>query len=94
MIRKKNKSTRLYYFDLEVRQHISSCESIRTTGEILPPIIILEGLVFLEKWFIASVGLYSDTIVGFNDSGYMNDEFSMHYIRYFDKYFRKNRVEI
>ncbi len=90
--RKKNRSTRLYHPDPEVRQHISSCESIRTTGEILPPMIILEGSVFLEKWFIASVGLHPDTIVGLNDSGYMNDELSMHYIRHFDEYSRKNRV--
>ena len=90
--RVKNRAQKIYHPDPEVRQHVSSCESIRTTGEVLPLMIILEGQVFLQKWFSLEVGLHPETIVGLNDSGYMNDEFSIDYIRHFNRLTRNHRV--
>jgi hypothetical protein len=88
----KNRATRFYHPNLKMRQYVSSCESIRITGEILPPIIIFEGQVFLQKWVFMEIGLHDDIIVNFNDSEYMNDELSIDYIRYFDRFTKIYRV--
>jgi hypothetical protein len=39
----RNRKIRFYYSDFNYRQHVSSCETINAAGEIIPPIIILEG---------------------------------------------------
>jgi hypothetical protein len=54
--------------------------------------VILKGKQYLEKWFSLEIGLYPDTIVGLNDSGYMNDELSIVYIRHFDQFSRKTMI--
>jgi hypothetical protein len=44
-----NRKTRIFHPDPECRTHLSSAETIRTTGEVGPSMVILEGKQYLEK---------------------------------------------
>jgi len=88
----KNRKIKIFHPDSACRQYVSACESIRTTGDTAPPMLIFEGKQYLEKWFSEDIGLHLDTIIGLNDSGYMNDELSMTYIKHWDRFTRDTRV--
>ena len=61
-------------------------ESIHSTGEKAPPFLILEGKVYLQKWFVKSVNLPPGTTIGLNNSGYIDDQLSMEFIKHFDQH--------
>jgi hypothetical protein len=76
----RNHKIRFYYSNSEYRQHVSSCEIINATGEIILSIIILKSRQYLEKWFSIEIGLQINAFIRFNNSEYMNDELSIIYI--------------
>jgi hypothetical protein len=45
----RNRKIRFYHSNSKYRQHVSFCEIINAAGEIIFPMIILEGRQYFEK---------------------------------------------
>ena len=67
-----HKVKKLVMADPDNRDYITSVECINGTGRVIPPMIILQKKLNLDKW--ADNDLDGDTLLRVNDSGYSNDD--------------------
>lgn len=61
----------IYLSDLDNRESITSVECISVGGEVMPPMIIMQGKIMLEKHFNNS--LNNETLIAVLESRYSND---------------------
>ena len=59
--------------DPDNREYITSVESISDEGYSIPPILILCGVLILEKW-VEEDDLDEDILLATSPTGYSNDE--------------------
>jgi hypothetical protein len=64
------------------RKHVTAVEAVNVKGETIEPLLIAAGKVLQERWFEE---LSDTTLVGVSDSGYMDDELSLEYIKHFER---------
>jgi hypothetical protein len=60
-------------------------EAISGSGHSIPPLVILQGIVFIQNWFI-SCGLPSNWVLGVSDIAYSNDEIALSWLKHFDQH--------
>ena len=52
------------------REPVALYESISGDGEVLPPMIILPGMLHVEQWYSTSTELEDNVLVGVSETGY------------------------
>ena len=70
--------------DPDNRESLTSIETIRGDGTVLPPYIVLNGKQYMEKWFEAT-DLEEEATFDLSDTGYSNDEISLRYLEHFNR---------
>jgi hypothetical protein len=73
----------VYLADPEIRDWVTTIETIGAGGTTIPSMIILAGSVMLEKHF--QNDLDDNTLLGITVTGYSNDIMGMEYIQHFHK---------
>jgi hypothetical protein len=75
-------STRyVFKSDPDNREYITTVEYICADGSLIPPMLILQGEVLLEKYFDNS--LDDDTLIAANATVYMNQGLGLKWIKHF-----------
>ena len=85
-----NPTKRVFSSSPENRESATSIEAINATGLAIPPIIILQGINILMRWF--SNDLHPETQITTSESGSTDDWISYQWIKHFDEYTRKVQV--
>jgi DDE superfamily endonuclease len=80
----------VYLADPDVRDWVTTIETISAGGERIPAMLILAGQTHLEKFFAND--LEDDTLLGVTTTGYSNDLMGLEYIEHFNKMTEKKRV--
>jgi hypothetical protein len=83
------KNRRLYLFDPDNRNSITSVEIISVDKIIIDSFIILPGANYLYKVFR---DLFGKTLISINKTSYLNDDLNLEYTRYFNKYIINKRI--
>ena len=73
----------VYLSDLDNRESITSVECISAGGEAIPPMVIMQGKIMLEKHFNNS--LNNETLIAVSESGYSNDVLGYQWLMHFNK---------
>lgn len=67
------------------RKHLTAVEAVSAAGAVIEPMLIASGRVLQERWFEE---LTDNTLVGVNDSGYIDDELAPESIQHFERFIR------
>ncbi len=86
----KEEKARVFLEDPENRDFISSIECMSGDGSVISNMIILSGKSHLEKFFLHN-NLYGNITMAVSDTGYNNDELSLHWLEHFDNNTWKKR---
>jgi hypothetical protein len=73
------------------RDYITSMEAISGDGEVLPPLLIAQGSVHLQKSY-THTSLLDNYAVGLSKSGYAIDTLSLEWLKHFDLHSAKRQV--
>lgn len=73
------------------RDYVTSIETISGNGHVLPPMLVAQGSVHLEKWY-TQTSLPDEYVVGLSNSGYANDTLSIEWLKYFDIWTSQRQV--
>ena len=66
------------------RESVTICETISGDGCVLPPIVIVSGVIHQEQWF-TTTGIDDDTLLAVSDTGYSNDILSLEWLKHFER---------
>ena len=72
------------------REYVTSCECISAGGRNIPPMVIIAGVLILEKWPQQN-DLNDDVLLTTSPTGYSNDDLAIDWLKHFDKH-RKGQV--
>nr|POF13587.1 hypothetical protein CFP56_02610 [Quercus suber] len=65
------------------RKHVTVVEAVNAARGVIPPMFIASGLIIQERWF---EGLTEgDSLLGVIDSGYINDQLALEWIKHFER---------
>ena len=76
------------------RETATVVESISAIGQVIEPMVILEGKHLLRKWFEDAnhVASFTDkTLVAVNETGYMNDLLAVEFMKHFERLTRPKK---
>ena len=79
--------------DPDNREYITSVESISGGGKTIPPMLILCGILILEKWAEEN-DLDEDILLATSPTGYSNDELALQWLEHFEIHSRKSQVGV
>lgn len=71
---------RVYLPTPDDRTTLTMTECVNAEGNAITPMIIIEGVAFLERYF---VDLPDNYLVAYSTSGYTNDELSLEWVKHF-----------
>ena len=77
--------------DPDNREYVTSCECISAGGRDIPPMVIIAGVLILEKWAQQN-DLNDDVLLTTSPTGYSNDDLAIDWLKHFDKHSRKGQV--
>ena len=77
--------------NLDNREYVTSCECISAGGRDIPPMVIIAGVLILEKWAQQN-DLNDDVLLTTSPTGYSNDDLAIDWLKHFDKHSRKGQV--
>ena len=69
------------------RELVTSCEVISGDGHVLPPMVILPGIMHMEDW-TSNTGLEDDVLMAVSETGYSNDMLCLGWLKHFEKFSR------
>ena len=75
------------------RDFITSVEAISADGEVLPPLLIVQGINHLQQWY-TNTALPDDYLIGTSPSGYSNDTLSIDWLKHFDNWSTKRQCGV
>ena len=75
------------------REYITSVESITVGGKTTPPMLILCGVLILEKWAEEN-DLDEDILLATSPTGYSNDELALQWLEHFEIHSRRPQVRV
>ncbi|KAI1005651.1 hypothetical protein K3495_g2563 [Podosphaera aphanis] len=81
----------VYLIDPENLDYVTCIEAISANGKTIPPMVILSGALFLEKFF--GNDLDDGVIFAMTESGYTNDMLSFEWVKHFDKHTKPSNPE-
>ena len=67
------------------RELVSVCETISGDGVVLPPMIIVPGIIHQESWY-TTTRIPDNYLVGTSETGYNNDELTMKWLVHFEHF--------
>lgn len=76
----------------QIRESATLVEAISAGGRFIPPMVILKGKRHMAKWYDDSIPIDPKALIGVSESGFTNDELTLHWIKHFEYYTRENRV--
>ena len=79
--------------DPDNREYITSVGSISGGGKTIPPMLILCGILILEKWAEEN-DLDEDILLATSPIGYSNDELALRWLEHFEIHSRKSQVGV
>jgi hypothetical protein len=71
----------VYLADLDNRESLTIIETISASGKAITLFLILKGEILLEEYF--NNNLNTETVFATSSTGYINDVFSLKYIKHF-----------
>ena len=77
--------------DPDNREYVTSCECISAGGRDIPPMVIIAGVLILEKWAQQN-DLNDDVLLTTSPTSYSNDDLAIDWLKHFDKHSRKGQV--
>ena len=77
--------------DPDNREYVTSCECISAGGRDIPLMVIIAGVLILEKWAQQN-DLNDDVLLTPSPTGYSNDDLAIDWLKHFDKHSRKGQV--
>jgi hypothetical protein len=84
------KNRRLYLFDPDNRESITSVETIDADGIVIDSFLILLGANYLYKAFR---DLFGKTLIDISKTNYSNDDLNLEYTRHFNKYIINKHID-
>jgi hypothetical protein len=84
----QDRSTKIYMPDADERTYITVVERVQADGSSIPPMVIQQGSVFIERFF--PDGLQDNVLMGLS-SGYNNDELSLDWLKHYDRFTKDRR---
>ena len=75
------------------QKYITSVESISGGGKAIPPMLILCGILILEKWAEEN-DLDEDILLATSPIGYSNDELALRWLEHFEIHSQKSQVGV
>lgn len=78
-----------YLASSEERELVTDIEAVSADGSYLPNMLILQHKTHTEALYPAE--LDDNTLVGFTNSGYVNDERALEWLQHFDKYSKRRQ---
>ena len=73
------------------RETVTIVEAISGDGYVLPPMVIVSGIIHQERWF-TTTGIEDDSLIAVSDTGYSNDILSLEWLKHFDRFTAKRRM--
>ena len=70
---------------------VTVCETISADGHVLPPMIIISGVIHQEHWY-TETRIPDDYYLSVSDSGYSNDLLCMKWLSHFDRYSARRQI--
>jgi len=67
------------------RELVTVCETISGDGVVLPPMIIVPGVIHQQPWYTGT-SIPDDYLVGTSETGYTNDELTMKWLQHFQRF--------
>ena len=67
------------------------CEAISGDGTVLPPMVILSGVLHQRQWN-TSTNLPDDTLIALSDTGYSNDDISLGWLAHFELFTSRRKT--
>ncbi|RPB04330.1 DDE-domain-containing protein, partial [Choiromyces venosus 120613-1] len=75
------------------RELVSVCETISGDGAVLPPLVIIPGVIHQEPWY-TTTSIPDDYLIGRSETGYSNDELSMKWLAHFQIFSQRLQVGV
>jgi hypothetical protein len=75
------------------QDYITSVEAISVDGEMLPPLLIIQGTDHLYQWY-ANTNLPDNYLVGMSKSSYSNDTLSIDWLHHFDNWSGQRQQDV
>jgi DDE superfamily endonuclease len=72
------------------RELITMGECISAAGEVIPPLLIIKGKHFQERW-VSHSKLQDDVLLSVSDTGYINDLIALKWLEFFHEYKAKRQ---
>jgi len=73
------------------RELVTVCETISADGHVLPPMIIISGIIHQEHWY-TETKIPDDYYLSVSDTGYSNDFLCMKWLGHFDLYSAQRQI--
>ena len=71
----------LYTPSPENRSSVTVVEAVSATGEVIPPVLIIQGKTHMESWYHEN--LAGTERIMLSDSGYINEDLAMEWLQHF-----------
>ncbi len=76
--------------DPDNREHLTDVKCVNAEGETIQPMLIFRGSTLLNRYSANS--LHREIMQGYSESGYINDDLAIEWMRHFIKSIQKKRV--
>jgi len=86
----RDRHRRIYIPDPDDRDYVTVVECISAVGKVIPPMVVLAAKTITERYH--PPGLADDVLLGISETGYMNDELTLKWLRHFERTTKDTRV--
>ena len=73
------------------RELVTCCQVISGDGYVLPPMVILPGVLHQEDW-VTKTNLDDDVLRAVSEKGYSNDELALEWLSHFERFSARRQV--
>jgi len=73
------------------REMVTVCETISADGHVLPPMIIIPGIIHQEHWY-TETKIPDNYCLSVSEAGYSNDHLTMKWLAHFDLFSRRRQI--
>ena len=78
----RDSSREMYLGSCTNRDFVTIYEAISGDGTVLPPMVILSGVLYERQWYTAT-DIPDDTLIALSKTGYSNDDLSLEWLAHF-----------
>ena len=70
------------------REQCTIVESVSAAGRSIPPLVIIKGVIILQRWFTELPPELNNLLIGTLDSGYLNDTLFFQWLQHWEHFTR------